>query len=109
MFWTGDCGVRAADVVLQIPEMVKVLAALGEDPTLPEAVREDFGAAVGAVMRGINFLPDDNSSLVALLADATRLARVIEAHVHHLSEDKRPVAQIAHYILHEQDDYSPRC
>jgi hypothetical protein len=108
MFWTGDCGVRAADVVLQIPELVKLLTTLRTDARLPQNVRDEFATVTDAVMRGIDFLPDDNTSLVALLTDATRLAQVTEAHLHHL-DDAGSLAQVVDYILHQQDDYSPRC
>jgi hypothetical protein len=110
MFWTGDCGVRAADVVLQIPGLVRLVIDLSTDARLPQNARDDFAAVAQKVIRGLDFLPDDNSSLVALLDDATRLAKVIATHETHLPADiaqqERPVV---HYILHQQDDYSPRC
>ena len=110
MFWTGDCGVRAADVVLQIPELVRLVIDLSVDARLPQNARHDFAAVAEKVMRGMDFLPDDNSSLVALLDDATRLATVINTHAHHLHGDIwQGKQQTANYILHQQDDYSPRC
>ena len=41
MFWTGDCGVRAADVVLQIPELVRLVSALADDACLPTSAYEN--------------------------------------------------------------------
>jgi len=107
MFWTSDCGVRAADVVLQIPGLMRLVIDLSTDAQLPQNMRDDFAAAAQKVMRGLDFLPDDNNSLVALLDDAIRLATVIEAH-QPASIGQRERSAV-HYILHQQDDYSPRC
>jgi len=115
--WTGDCGVRAAEVVLKLPYLVELMLNLGSDSRLSDDTRRDFQTKAASIMRGIEFLPDNSASIVPLSQDSLKAAKTLEVHYHQISGDvldthwrsSEDLSRTIHYVVHEQDDWSPRC
>ena len=85
--WTGECSVQAAEVVLKLPCLVELMLKLSADARLPDDTRRDFQENAASIMRGIEFLPDNNVSIVPLSQDAVTAAKSLEGHYHHITDD----------------------
>jgi len=113
--WTGDCSVGAADVILQVPDLLKLVIHLSQDPRTPTNSQAALAHSAQRVLAGLDFLPANDTAIIPLLGDALHLAQTLQDHYPQLSPAAiadhwtGDLAQTLHYLLHQREAYAPRC
>jgi hypothetical protein len=116
-FFADACTVKGSNVVLMLPDLLCLFINLSRDERVPAPLRQEFGGTAHRLMRGIEYLPEDDLSMVALLSDVDKLAQLLEKHLPALSEvvcrehwrGEDDLAATVYYLLYKRERYAPEC
>jgi hypothetical protein len=116
-FFADACTVKGSNVVLMLPDLFCFFIALSQDERVSAPLRREVGGMAHRLMRSIDYLPEDDLSLVALLSDVDKLARWLEEHLPDLNEDvccehwrgEDDLAATVHYLRYQRERYAPEC
>jgi hypothetical protein len=100
--WLTDCGVKSADVVIVLPELVRLL--LDKSATYPP-----LEAEARRIMDEIEYLPNSSLATISLIDDAIKAAQVLDTHLSDAEKQTASLSMSIDYLLTHQDEFSPRC
>ncbi|NJL93465.1 MAG: hypothetical protein HC915_06905 [Anaerolineae bacterium] len=73
--WEMDCTVgHTADLYHLLPNVLRATCCLAEDPAVPTKVRPQLETLLNKTIKGVEYLPDDYTGVLALVSDGVRLA-----------------------------------
>lgn len=113
--WVAECGAASKDVILLLPDLIQLAEKIVQTDAIREPARGTLQKQVQTITDGIEYLPDSFVATIGLVDDAVRLAVALQnsgveiATMQQYWTGEGDIDEHLHYLLHNRDDFAPRC